>query len=213
MSSGGFGYFTYDTTRVSAADVPKTYLDVLDPKWKGKIVLTYPNDDDAINFLFSTIVSKYGWQWLDQLLTQDIKWVRGTATPAEIIAQPGSQYALTFSGYRASANQSMSPPQDYFMSWAQTSAIFKSTKFPETAKLVQAFLASDSFQATKVAQGSFSTRKDVSANSTVWTAEWTDPARYHQFMLQRDVVEAWRFDFEDILGTAQGLSPLVDDIV
>lgn len=212
MSSGGFGYFTYDTTRVSAADVPKTYLDVLDPKWKGKIVLTYPNDDDAINFLFATIVDKYGWQWLDQLLTQDVKWVRGTATPAEIIAQPGSQYALTFSGYRAGANQSMSAPQDYFMSWAQTSAIFKSTKLPETAKLVQAFLASEDWQTAEAAQGSFSTRKDVSANSTAWAAEWTDAARYHQFMVQRDVVEAWRFNFEDILGTAQGLSPLVDDV-
>lgn len=98
------------------------------------------------------------------------------------------------------------------MSWAQTAAIFKSTKLPETAKLVQAFLVSEDYQAAQVAQGSFSTRKDISANSTVWTAEWTDPVRYHQFMLQRDVVEAWRFNFEDILGTAQGLSPLIDDI-
>ena len=52
--------FLYDNTKVSKEELPNNYLDLLDPKWKGKIVVTIPNDDDAVGYLFSLIVGRYG---------------------------------------------------------------------------------------------------------------------------------------------------------
>ena len=81
---GQFGNFLYDNTKLSKEEVPKNYPDLLDPKWKGKIVATIPNDDDAAGYLFSLIVGRYGWEWLEAFNKQDVQWVRGTASPGYI---------------------------------------------------------------------------------------------------------------------------------
>ena len=77
----------YDKTKLKPEDLPRNYGELLDPKWKGKLVLTYPNDDDAIGYLFSQIIGRYGWSWFEGLKKQDVQWVRGTATPGYVIAE------------------------------------------------------------------------------------------------------------------------------
>lgn len=159
-------------------------------------------------YLFKLIIQQYGWQWLDQLLEQDVQWVRGTATPAEIMLHNTSK-TLSFTTFPPAEDWVSVPPvSDQYMSWTQTSAIFKATKLPETAKLLQAFLISEAYQ--RIAEAP-SVRRDV-GNVTIWDANNTDYTTFHQFMENRDMVEQWRFVFEDKIGTAQGLSPLVDNI-
>jgi ABC-type Fe3+ transport system substrate-binding protein len=80
-SKDQFGPFYYDSARVPENRIPKTYLDVLDPYWKGKMALVYPNDDDGVLHLFSLIISKYGFRWLELLNQQDVQWVRGPMQP------------------------------------------------------------------------------------------------------------------------------------
>lgn len=203
----------FNTSVVSKDDIPTSYADILDPKWKGKIVLTYPNDDDAVLYLFTLIIQQYGWQWLEELSQQDIYWVRGTATPAEIMLLNSSR-TISFTTFPLRSGWSYVPPvSDRYMSWAQSSAIFQKTRMPETAKLLQAFLISEAGQEIFLQQGLPSVRKDIgSSNGTIWDQTNTEYAQFHEFMNQRDVVESWRLKFEDRLGTPQGVSPLVDSI-
>ncbi|MER7404766.1 extracellular solute-binding protein [Streptomyces sp. NPDC000070] len=62
---------------------PASARDLLDPRWRGKIVSTYPNDDDAVLYLYSLVVEKYGWDWLRRFVAQDVAWVRGTQEHAD----------------------------------------------------------------------------------------------------------------------------------
>ena len=166
----------YDSTKLKPEDEPRNFGELLDPKWKGKLVLTIPNDDDAIGYLFSLIVKRYGWSWLERLAKeQDVQWVRGTATPAYIIAEQvdsskaggksrpaefvsnNGQRVLSFitAGYPmqsdALAWSDPDPPEQY-MSWTQTLCIMKSTPRPETCKLFMAWITSVEFQ-TMLSQG------------------------------------------------------------
>jgi ABC-type Fe3+ transport system substrate-binding protein len=38
---------------VNDAEAPKEYTDFLKPEFKNKLVLTYPNDDDAVLYQFN----------------------------------------------------------------------------------------------------------------------------------------------------------------
>ena len=125
-----FGPFYYDATRVPANRVPKNYLDILDPYWKGKLVLVWPNDDDGVLTLFMLIIGRYGWGWLDALVKQDALWVRGAVGPAYTIVANNSSRVLTFTslGYPPdpSALTTVNPEYpEQFTSWGQTMAIFK----------------------------------------------------------------------------------------
>lgn len=57
---------------------------------------------------------------------------------------------------------SVPPVSDHYMSWTQTSAIFKDTTMPETAKLLQAYMISEEYQRLL---GAPSVRRDVGNGS------------------------------------------------
>lgn len=46
----------------------------------------------------------------------------------------------------------------------------------------------------------------------IWHMNDTNPTSFFQFMLDRPNVERLKLCFENKIGTAQGLSPLIDDL-
>ena len=79
--------FAYSPAQVSEADAPRTIPDFLKPAFKGKIVSTYPHDDDLTLYSNALIVKKYGWGMIDKLLQQDMKFVRSHVLVAEETAK------------------------------------------------------------------------------------------------------------------------------
>ena len=98
-------------------------------------------------------------------------------------------------------------PEDRYMSWGQTGGIFASTEMPNTAKLFVSWIMSDEFQNATAA----SARKDL-AKEDPFAKEWTEPLGFARWMEDRRNAEWHKLQFESLLGTAQGRSPLEDDL-
>lgn len=214
---GSFGTISYDSSKIDAAKVPTSFADFAKPQWKSKLILTYPNDDDAICYLFSMIVGRYGFQWLYDLAKNDVQWVRGTASPGILLADlhnKTSSRVLTFTSYPPSTDYFKSKkPQapEQYMSWAQTAAIIKSTPRPESAKLYMNYLVGLQRQNGTAAGGSPSMLLSLNKQYGLdpYSSNATQISGFRVFEQDRNQVEWWKNLFEEVLGTAQGPGPLL----
>src|SRR5260370_33482188 len=85
--------FAYKPEQIPESDAPRTIPDFLTPAFKGKIVSTYPHDDDLTLYSNTLIVEKYGWGMIERLLTQDMKFLRNhflVSQATENGARPGT---------------------------------------------------------------------------------------------------------------------------
>ncbi|KAF8951279.1 hypothetical protein BDZ97DRAFT_1932562 [Flammula alnicola] len=181
-------------------------------EWSEKLILTYPNDDDAILYLFNLITEKYGFNFIESLSKQKVQWVRGTATPSILIANANNADAANACSVSFASSSAFAPgiaseaQKDIYMAWPQTGAIFASTKVPESAKLFMNFLMDDHWQ-TLMSRGRFATRRKFDGAGILKQSN-VDPLGYGKFMADRQTVEALRLQFESIIGTAQGQNPV-----
>lgn len=190
---------------------PRDASDYLDPKLRGKIVLTYPHDDDAVLFQFDRIVAAYGWGLVDRLLSQDVQWIRGTA-PARLVVGEGKK-AVTFTASASlvpAANSPLRfqiPRRDVFHSWGQTAAIFREAPHKAAARLYMSWLCSK--EATIARTGQWSARRDVPAPGGYGAPESynTDPYAFRRFLQDRARVERLKAQFEQLIGPAVGPNP------
>ena len=71
----------YNTNLVKAEDAPKSFADLLDPKWKGKIVKAHPGYSGTIMTATYQMQRDLGWTWFEQLAKQNIMQVQSSADP------------------------------------------------------------------------------------------------------------------------------------
>jgi iron(III) transport system substrate-binding protein len=78
----------YNTKLIQPADAPKSYADLLDPKWKGKIVKAHPGySGNIMTATFElTRVPTLGWPYLQKLGQQDIMQVQSSTEPPKKLA-------------------------------------------------------------------------------------------------------------------------------
>ncbi|PHH67924.1 hypothetical protein CDD82_1004 [Ophiocordyceps australis] len=194
-----------------------TFADYLRPEFKDKLVLTYPNDDDAVLFAFDMIMQRNGTQFFDDLLAQNPHWVRGTATPLTLVSQDNNSYAATFTSAAGFKPEQQSinvafPTDAMSVTWAQLGAIMAQAPHPEGAKLLHNYMLSPEFQESL---GGWSVRRDVPNPEGVpdlWSSPNLNPTLFSRWMENRANVERLRFWFEARLGTAPGVDPIDDEI-
>jgi len=77
----------YKTKLVKPEEAPKSFADLLDPKWKGKIVKAHPGYSGTIMTVTYEIGRDLGWDYLKRLGQQQVMQVQSAADPPKKVAQ------------------------------------------------------------------------------------------------------------------------------
>jgi iron(III) transport system substrate-binding protein len=76
----------YNTNLVKKEEAPKSFADLLDPKWKGKIVKAHPGYSGTIMTATYQMQRDLGWEFFEKLAKQNIMQVQSSADPPKRLA-------------------------------------------------------------------------------------------------------------------------------
>jgi len=76
----------YNSSLVKAEDAPKSFADLLDPKWKGKIVKAHPSYSGTIMTATYQMQRDLGWGFFEKLAAQNVMQVQSSADPPKRLA-------------------------------------------------------------------------------------------------------------------------------
>jgi iron(III) transport system substrate-binding protein len=76
----------YNNQQVKKEEAPKSYADLLDPKWTGKIVKAHPGYSGTIMTATFQLARDLGWDYLEKLSKQRVMQVQSSADPPKKLA-------------------------------------------------------------------------------------------------------------------------------
>ena len=202
--------YAYNPYLVKAKDVPRSALDFLNPRFKGKVVSCYPSDDDATLYAFYSIVQKYGWSYMDRYMANQPNFVQGHLGVARSIAS--GENLVTFDTIATISMEQLNlgltqavafPKSDALPIWPLTAAIFKSAPHPNAAKLFLTWYLSPEEQNRT---GNWSPRSDVSAPYAWWPIlSYKVVNNYRAFLANTKQLEELRKRFEAYTGPVKNV--------
>ncbi len=151
----------YNTNRVPAAETPKSLEDVLDPKWKGRLVMASPafgtTGGDVASW-FAHYGADRARQILQGLKDNRVRLVSGNSTAVRMVATGQADLCFTdtddiYAGQRNGWPVAMSfldQGGDGVLTIPNTAALIKGGPNPENAKLLMHFLLSNELEETLV---------------------------------------------------------------
>src|ERR1700716_1794836 len=136
----------YNTNLVKPDDAPKSFADLLDPKWAGKMVKGHPAYSGTIMTATFQIVRELGWKSLDKLSKQRVMQVQSSTAPPKKLAlgeravmADGNEYNVVL---LKEAGQPVEPvyPTEGTPTISGPTGIFATAPHPSAARLFQTWL-------------------------------------------------------------------------
>jgi len=136
----------YNTKLVKPEDAPKSYADLLDPKWAGKMVKAHPAYSGTIMTATFQLVRELGWDYLDKLSKQRVMQVQSSTDPPKklslgerAVMADGNEYGVVL---LKEAGQPVEPvyPTEGTPTISGPTGIFAGAPHPNAARLFQAWL-------------------------------------------------------------------------
>lgn len=138
----------YNTTKIKKQDLPKTYLDLLDPKWKGMLGIEAKNED-----WFASVVNELGEEkglkfFRDLMAGNGLSIRKGHSLLNNLVVAGEVPLALSVYNYMPEAAKQKGAPIDWFaiepaVARANGIGIAKQAPHPYAAALFYDFMLSD----------------------------------------------------------------------
>jgi iron(III) transport system substrate-binding protein len=138
----------YNTNLVKPEEAPKSFADLLDPKWAGKLVKGHPAYSGTIMNATFQIARDLGWDYLEKLARQRVMQVQSaTDTPKKIslgeraVMVDGAGYLIIRYKEEGQPVEIVYPEEGTPLA-ASPSAVFKAAPNPNAARLFQSWMHS-----------------------------------------------------------------------
>src|SRR6202163_5022115 len=144
-SCGWIEVIGYNTNLVKREDAPKSYADLLDPKWQGKIVKAHPGYSGAIMTATFVLARELGWSFFEKLALQKVLQVQSAADPPKklllgerAVMADGNDYNLLLLKEQGQPVEAVYATEGSPLIIVP-SGIFRSAPNPNAARLFQSF--------------------------------------------------------------------------
>jgi iron(III) transport system substrate-binding protein len=153
--------------KVAAADEPKTWDDLLNPKYKGKLVMTDPSYTSLQVSVVGMMSKARGWGFYEKLRGNDVMIVQGNQQVADNLKRGERLIAVgALDSYAADLKKeghqikTLYPGDGLFVIPSPTSVV-KGSPNPNAARLFAEFMIGDTAQKIFPADGGYSSRTDI----------------------------------------------------
>src|SRR5438034_1286643 len=142
----------YNTNMVKAEDAPKSYADLLDPKWTGKIVKAHPSYSGTIMTATYQMSRDLGWEYFEKLAKQRVMQVQSSADPPKKLALGERAVMADGNEYNIFIEKDKGTPVEIVYATEGSPVIvgpnglFKNAPNPNAARLFQSFCFSPEAQ-------------------------------------------------------------------
>jgi iron(III) transport system substrate-binding protein len=135
--------FGINTNLVKMEDAPKSFADLLDPKWKGKMVKAHPAYSGTIMNATFQVARDLGWGYFEKLAKQNVMQVQSATDPPKRIALGERAIMIDGAGYLVIRGKEAGQPVDVIYPAEGTpvatspSVVMKAAPHPNAARLFQ----------------------------------------------------------------------------
>jgi iron(III) transport system substrate-binding protein len=136
----------YNTKLVKPEEAPKSFKDLLDPKWSGKLVKAHPGYSGTILTATFQIARDLGWEYLDALSKQKVMQVQSATEPPKklglgerAVMADGTEYNILQMKEKGEPVEVVYPAEGTPVV-VGPSGIFKNAPNPNAARLFHSFL-------------------------------------------------------------------------
>jgi len=163
---GGLMAIAYNPKLVPAADAPKSWDDLLDPKWKGKLALSHPAFSGFDAALDVYLMRTKGWDYFVKIAKNDPLIQRSTFDTVTGVSSGESAVTSLPDSLAIDSTAKGNPlipvyPTDGSVLIVGLTAIMKDAPQPATAKLFTEFLLGVEHSQVEVNNHYFSARPEV----------------------------------------------------
>ena len=149
----------YNTKLIDAKDAPTSYQELLDPKWKGKLVKAHPSYSGTSLTGTYALSKVLGWDYFEKLSKQGVQQLQSTTAPPKTIASgervvmvDGNEYNM-FIEIDAKSPVKIIYAKEGTPFVSSPTAIFAEAPHPNAARVLQNFLYTAKMQQLAVNEG------------------------------------------------------------
>jgi iron(III) transport system substrate-binding protein len=155
----GLCIIAYNTSLVKPEDAPKSFADLLDPKWKNKIVKAHPGYSGTIMTATYQTARDLGWGYFEKLAAQNVMQVQSSADPPKKLALGERSVMADGNEYNIFQIKEKGGPVEPVYATEGVplvvgpNAVFKAAPNPNAARLFQAYCFTPECQQLVIDEG------------------------------------------------------------